>query len=67
MNLSTITLTLGLISLFTSVYGFINPAKIYSFIKKFPRNELAGKVLSAICCILAARESFLMNMAGLNT
>ena len=67
MNLSTITLILGLIGLFTSVYGFIYPVKIYSFIKKFPRNERAGKVLAAICCILAARESFLMNMAGLNT
>ena len=67
MSLSIIALILGLIGLFFSVYGFIYPLRIYSFLQKFPRNEVMGKVLACICCILAARESFLMNMAGLNS
>lgn len=66
MNLSSITLSLGLIGLIVSIYGIFFPLKIYYFVEKFPRNVILGRVLAAICCILAARESFLMNMAGLN-
>ncbi len=66
MNLSSITLSLGLIGLIVSIYGIFFPSKIYYFVEKFPRNILIGRILAAICCILAARESFVMNMAGLN-
>ena len=66
MSLSSITLSLGLIGLIVSVYGIFFPSKVYYFVEKFPRNAFVGRILAAACCILAARESFAMNMAGLN-
>ena len=65
-SIAIFSISLGSLAILASLYGLVYPNKLQKVIISFPRNIWAGRILCAFCCILAAREAFMMNMGGLN-
>lgn len=65
-NIAIFSISLGSLAIIASLYGLVFPNKLQKIIMNFPRNLWTGRVLCALSCILAAKESFMMNMGGLN-
>ncbi len=65
MSLSVISILIGLVALSFTFLAIVREGTIKQCIINFPRNKKAGQVLTAIVCVLAAREAYMMNMGGL--
>lgn len=66
MNLAMVTILIGVLALLMAGTGLVRPDLLRGAVRAFPRSRNAGWILAAICCVLAAREAWLMNMGGLN-
>lgn len=66
MSLDSIAIFIGAIALLFAGIGLAYEHSFRARILNFSRNIFLGRVLALLCCILAAREAYLMNMGGLN-
>jgi hypothetical protein len=66
MSLAAVTILIGVLALLMAGMGLVRPDLLRGAVRAFPRSRNAGWILAAICCVLAVREAWLMNMGGLN-
>ncbi len=66
MDIQGIALILGGLSLAGATVGLARPDAMKTAITMFPRNRSVACVLTALCCLLGAREAYAMNMGGLS-
>lgn len=65
-DIALVSNSFGILAIVASIFGLTNSIKTKEFIYDFPRSIWAGRILAAICCILAAWQAYVMNMGGLN-
>lgn len=66
MSLQWITILLGTLAVFGGLVGVISPKLIHRFAELFPRSVVPAWVLTALCCVLGAKEAMAMNMGFLD-
>ena len=66
MSLAAVTILIGVLALLMAGIGLARPDLLRGVVRAFPRSRNAGWLLAGVCCVLAAREAWLMNMGGLN-
>jgi hypothetical protein len=66
MTLQWISIILGLLALAGGIFGLLRPGLIKKYAELFPRSTAPAWILTALCCLLGAREALNMNMGFLD-
>jgi hypothetical protein len=66
MSLQWISILLGVLALAGGLTGIFRPELIRRFAELFPRSAIPAWVLTALCCLLGAKEALAMNMGFLD-
>lgn len=62
MTLQGIAMVIGVLAVLGAVSALWRPVALRRFMELFPRSVVPAWILTAICCVLAAREAAAMNM-----
>ncbi|WP_372795240.1 hypothetical protein [Pontiella sp.] len=66
MSLQAIAIILGVLGTAGGLAGIFRPDLIKRFAELFPRSSVPAWVLTALCCMLGAREANAMNMGAVD-
>jgi hypothetical protein len=66
MTLQGIALIIGVLALAGGLTALFRPELVHRFAELFPRSVVPAWILTALCCVLGAKEALAMNMGFLD-